>query len=96
MAAVEVPQTIEYRGGQLNDAPVLEVKIFTNWKKRFMCHILGIEPQFENIIKNGPFIPMTVGQRKPEGQWTADERKAANLDQRLKSLIMSITPRVLG
>ncbi|GKD55546.1 hypothetical protein Tco_1288933, partial [Tanacetum coccineum] len=28
------------------------------------------------------------GQRKPE--WTADERKAANLDQRLKSLIMSV------
>ncbi|GKA64689.1 hypothetical protein Tco_0764396 [Tanacetum coccineum] len=90
MAAVEVPQTLEYRGGQLNAAPVLEVENFTNWKKRFMCHILGIEPQFENIIKNGPFIPMTAGQRKPEGQWTADERKAANLDQRLKSLIMSV------
>ncbi|GJY37168.1 hypothetical protein Tco_0422546 [Tanacetum coccineum] len=55
-----------------------------------MCHILGIEPQFENIIKNGPFIPMTDGQRKPEGQWTGDGRKAANLDQRLKSLIMSV------
>nr|GEW13844.1 hypothetical protein [Tanacetum cinerariifolium] len=32
---------------------------------------------------------MTAGQRKPEGQWTRDERKAANLDQRFKSLIMS-------
>ncbi|GKB55919.1 hypothetical protein Tco_0912105 [Tanacetum coccineum] len=62
MAAVEVPQTLEYRGGQLNVAPVLEVEIFTNWKKRFMCHII------------------------------ADERKAANLDQRLKSLIMSVLP----
>ncbi|GJU64477.1 hypothetical protein Tco_1246312 [Tanacetum coccineum] len=30
------------------------------------------------------------GQRKPDGQWTRDERKAANLDQRLKSLIMSV------
>ncbi|GKD03315.1 retrovirus-related pol polyprotein from transposon TNT 1-94, partial [Tanacetum coccineum] len=28
--------------------------------------------------------------RNPEGQWTADERKAANLDQRLKSLIMYV------
>ncbi|GJR28834.1 retrovirus-related pol polyprotein from transposon TNT 1-94 [Tanacetum coccineum] len=55
-----------------------------------MCHILGIEPQFENSIKNGPFIPMTAGQRKLEVQWTGDERKAANLDQRLKSLIMSV------
>nr|GEZ73833.1 hypothetical protein [Tanacetum cinerariifolium] len=28
---------------------------------------------------------MTCGQRKPENQWTGDEIKAANLDQRLKS-----------
>ncbi|GJS17521.1 hypothetical protein Tco_0411993 [Tanacetum coccineum] len=53
-----------------------------------MCHIIGIEPQFENIIKNGPYIPMVAGQRKPEGQWTGDERKTANLDQRLKSLLI--------
>ncbi|GKC42489.1 retrovirus-related pol polyprotein from transposon TNT 1-94 [Tanacetum coccineum] len=88
MAAVEVPQTLEYRGGQLNAAPVLEEENFTNWKKRFMCHIIGIEPQFENIISNGTYISMAAGQRTPEGQWTADERKVANLDQRLKSLIM--------
>ncbi|GJS31363.1 retrovirus-related pol polyprotein from transposon TNT 1-94 [Tanacetum coccineum] len=81
MEAVDVPQTLEYRGGQLNATPVLEVENFTNWKKRFICHIIGIEPQFENNISNGPFIPMTDGQRKPERQWTADERKAANLDQ---------------
>nr|GEY73367.1 retrovirus-related Pol polyprotein from transposon TNT 1-94 [Tanacetum cinerariifolium] len=37
---------------------------------------------------------MTTGQRKPKGQWTGDERKAANLDQRLKSLIMSVLPDV--
>ncbi|GJT13291.1 hypothetical protein Tco_0860333 [Tanacetum coccineum] len=92
MAAVEVLQTLEYRGGQLNAAPVLEVENFTNWKKRFMCHIIGIEPQFENIISNGPFVPMAAVQRKPEAQWTTDERKAANLDQHLKSLIMSVLP----
>nr|GEY05885.1 hypothetical protein [Tanacetum cinerariifolium] len=40
---------------------------------------------FENILKNDPFIPMIAGQRKPEGQWTIDERMATNLDQRLKS-----------
>ncbi|GJX31220.1 hypothetical protein Tco_0241075 [Tanacetum coccineum] len=85
--------TLVYSAGwQLNAAPVLEVENFTNWKKRFMCHIIGIEPQFENIIKNGPFIPMIAGQRKPEGEWTADERKASNLDHRLKSLIMSVLP----
>ncbi|GJV95191.1 hypothetical protein Tco_1546768 [Tanacetum coccineum] len=77
-------------GGQLNAAPILEVENFTNWKKRFMCHIIGIEPQFENIISNCPYIPMAVGQRKLETQWTPDERKATNLDQRLKSLIMFV------
>nr|GEW25883.1 hypothetical protein [Tanacetum cinerariifolium] len=90
MATVEVSQSLENKVGQLNVAPILEVQNFTNWKKRFLCHILGIEPQFKNIIKNGPFIPMTAGQRKPKVQWTRDERKAAKIDQRLKSLIMSV------
>ncbi|GKC17167.1 hypothetical protein Tco_1013949 [Tanacetum coccineum] len=80
MATAEVPRTLEYRGGQLNATPILEVENFTNWKKRFLCHIIGIEPQFKNIISNSPFVPMATSQRKPEAQWTADERKAANLD----------------
>ncbi|GJU67957.1 hypothetical protein Tco_1254216 [Tanacetum coccineum] len=41
MAAVEVPQNLEYMGGQLNATPVLEVEIFNNWKKRFMRHIIA-------------------------------------------------------
>nr|GEV57785.1 retrovirus-related Pol polyprotein from transposon TNT 1-94 [Tanacetum cinerariifolium] len=32
---------------------------------------------------------MAADQKKPEVQWTTDERNTANLDQRLKSLIMS-------
>ncbi|GJU75443.1 hypothetical protein Tco_1272513 [Tanacetum coccineum] len=28
----------------------------------FLCHIIGIEPQFENIISNGPYISMAAGQ----------------------------------
>nr|GEU77655.1 retrovirus-related Pol polyprotein from transposon TNT 1-94 [Tanacetum cinerariifolium] len=35
---------------------------------------------------------MTAGQKKPEEQWTIDERKTANLDQQLKSLIISVLP----
>ncbi|GJY17693.1 hypothetical protein Tco_0389184 [Tanacetum coccineum] len=73
--AVEVPHTLKYRGGQLNVAPMLEMENFTNWKNRFMCNIVGIEPQFKNILLNCPYVPMTAGQRKPEGQWTSDERK---------------------
>ncbi|GJX87385.1 hypothetical protein Tco_0339399 [Tanacetum coccineum] len=71
--AAEVPQTLEYKGDQLNATPMLMVENFTNWKKRVMCHIVA-------------------GQSKAKGQWTGDERKAANLDQRLKSLILSILP----
>ncbi|GKA23914.1 retrovirus-related pol polyprotein from transposon TNT 1-94 [Tanacetum coccineum] len=35
---------------------------------------------------------MTAGQRKPKNKWTGDERKAANLDQRLKCLIKFVLP----
>ncbi|GJU22842.1 hypothetical protein Tco_1156184 [Tanacetum coccineum] len=31
METIEVPQTLEYMGGELNAAPVLEVENFTNW-----------------------------------------------------------------
>ncbi|GJT20860.1 hypothetical protein Tco_0890797 [Tanacetum coccineum] len=55
MVAVEVPQTLKYRGGQLDATPVLE-----------------------------------FGQRKQKEYVTGDERKAANLDQQLKSLIMFV------
>ncbi|GKA37233.1 hypothetical protein Tco_0723798 [Tanacetum coccineum] len=85
--ATKVPQILDYRSGQLNVAPLLEVENFTNWNNRFICHIVGIE-QFKNIILNGTYALMTVGVRKPEAPWTDNERKAANLDQRLKSLIM--------
>nr|GEV17310.1 putative ribonuclease H-like domain-containing protein [Tanacetum cinerariifolium] len=36
------------------------------------------------------YIPMTVGQKKPKEQLIGDARKAFNLDQRLKALILSI------
>ncbi|GJZ41706.1 hypothetical protein Tco_0588592, partial [Tanacetum coccineum] len=68
--ATEVPQTLEYRGGQLNVSPLLEVENFTNWKKRFLCHITSIEPQFENIIKMVPISPwqLVKGSLKYNGQ----------------------------
>ncbi|GJZ66037.1 retrovirus-related pol polyprotein from transposon TNT 1-94 [Tanacetum coccineum] len=39
-------------------------------------------------------IGKRASQRKPKVQWPANERKAAYLDQRLKSLIMSILPKM--
>ncbi|GJS59282.1 hypothetical protein Tco_0654066 [Tanacetum coccineum] len=89
----EVPQTLEYRGGQLISAPLVEVENITKWKKRFMCHIVGIQPQFKKIIFDGPYVSKTAGGApKPEPRWTVDERKAVNLDQCLKSLNMSCLP----
>ncbi|GJY94848.1 hypothetical protein Tco_0511209 [Tanacetum coccineum] len=90
--ATKVSPTIEYTSGQLNVAPKLDVKNFINWKKRFMCHIVEIEPQFKNIILIGPYVLMADSVRKPEAQWSDAERKGANLDQRLKCLIMSVLP----
>ncbi|GKE09624.1 hypothetical protein Tco_1413175 [Tanacetum coccineum] len=49
-----------------------------------MCHIVGIEPQFKNIILNFPYVPITSGVWKPEAQWTNNKRKTTDLDQRLK------------
>ncbi|GJU74615.1 hypothetical protein Tco_1266020 [Tanacetum coccineum] len=57
----------------------------------FMCHIIGVEPLFKNIITDGAYVPLVAGGlRKHEAQWSDNERKAANLDQHLKSLIMSV------
>nr|GEW15601.1 ribonuclease H-like domain-containing protein [Tanacetum cinerariifolium] len=61
-------------------------------EKPSFAFVVGIEPQFKNIILNGSYVPMVAGVRKPKAQWSDDERKTANLDQCLKSLIMSILP----
>ncbi|GJR56665.1 retrovirus-related pol polyprotein from transposon TNT 1-94 [Tanacetum coccineum] len=60
MTTVEVPQTLEYRGDQLNAAPVLEVENFTNWKKRNtnnvkdskLASLFGKLKYDENLIDN--------------------------------------------
>ncbi|GKB93223.1 hypothetical protein Tco_0979360 [Tanacetum coccineum] len=44
------------------------------------------------MLYSAAYRILGVLQRKSEVQWIADERKAANLDQRLKSLIMSVLP----
>ncbi|GJT21257.1 hypothetical protein Tco_0891194 [Tanacetum coccineum] len=56
--------------------------------------LIGIEPQFKKILLDGPYVPNVISVRKPEAQWSDKERKAANLDQRLKSLIVSVPPDV--
>nr|GEV52997.1 hypothetical protein [Tanacetum cinerariifolium] len=90
--AAKVPQTLEYRGGQLNAALVLEVENFTNWKKRFMYHINGIEPKFKNIIENGHFIPMTLVKecQKDNGQEMRERTfKIVPMMKRIREVVKS-------
>ncbi|GKD60973.1 hypothetical protein Tco_1298482 [Tanacetum coccineum] len=49
-------------------------------------------PQLVNK-KGGPYQPKTVeGEIMPESQWTNDERRVVNQDQRLKSISISCLP----
>ncbi|GJS77629.1 hypothetical protein Tco_0727510 [Tanacetum coccineum] len=59
MVAVEVLQTREYRGGQLNATPILEVEIFTDWKKRYkalMNDLVNDDIKISKLEKNTGFI----------------------------------------
>ncbi|GJV71728.1 hypothetical protein Tco_1491723 [Tanacetum coccineum] len=63
--------------------------------KRNKAISLGKRARLHYMVSQPPIGCMTrvlAGPRKPEVQWTPDKRKAANLDQRLKSLIMSVLP----
>ncbi|GJZ17829.1 retrovirus-related pol polyprotein from transposon TNT 1-94 [Tanacetum coccineum] len=55
-----------------------------------LCYLTGLEPYYITCIKDGPFQPKTAeGAKKLETQWSNDERKVFNQDQRLKSIIIS-------
>ncbi|GJT34331.1 retrovirus-related pol polyprotein from transposon TNT 1-94 [Tanacetum coccineum] len=83
-------KTLEYKGDQLNAAPLLEVENFTNWKKRFICRIISIEPQFENIIKVVPISPwqLVKGSLKYNGQ----QMRESIYDNENKKALTTVTP----
>ena len=94
MAEIDVPQLVDKNGGAYSAvAPRLEVGKFNKWKKRMLCYLIGMEPYYIKCINEGPFIPKTAeGLPKPKAQWTQDERRVVNQDQRLKSIIISCLP----
>ncbi|GKC80325.1 hypothetical protein Tco_1131099 [Tanacetum coccineum] len=52
-----------------------------------------MEPYYIKCIKDGHFQPKTVeSANKLESQWSNDERRVVNQDQRLKSIIISCLP----
>ena len=94
MAENDVPQLVDKKGGSYTaTAPRLEVGRFSKWKKRMLCYLMGMEPYYITLINDGPYVPKTAeGLVKPEAQWTPDERRVVNQDQRLKSIIISCLP----
>ncbi|GKA58338.1 hypothetical protein Tco_0757526 [Tanacetum coccineum] len=51
------------------------------------------EPYYITCIKDGPFQRKTAeGANKPEAQWTNDDMRVVNQDQRLKSVIIACLP----
>ncbi|GKD04428.1 hypothetical protein Tco_1179402 [Tanacetum coccineum] len=56
----------------------------------------GLEPYLLEVLENGPFVPIlstsTNPLTKPQIQWSPEDRKLANQDKRLKSIIISCLP----
>ncbi|GJY56330.1 hypothetical protein Tco_0455445 [Tanacetum coccineum] len=58
-----------------------------------LCYLTGMKPYYIQCIKDGLFKPKTdKGANKALAQWTPDERRVVNQDQRLKSIIISCIP----
>ncbi|GKB23631.1 hypothetical protein Tco_0863032 [Tanacetum coccineum] len=93
-AISNVPQLVDKKGGRYPVvAPRLEPGKFNKWKKRILCYLTRIEPYYIQCIKDGPFKPkIAKGDDKPESQWTLEERRVVNQDQRLKRIIISCLP----
>nr|GEW13708.1 hypothetical protein [Tanacetum cinerariifolium] len=89
----------DFRGdSHVINVPQLDVGDFTSWKDRFLVYLDGLEPFLLGILENGPFVPKSIASTpknflpKPQKQWTADDRKLANQDKRLKSIIILCIP----
>nr|GEU93062.1 retrovirus-related Pol polyprotein from transposon TNT 1-94 [Tanacetum cinerariifolium] len=84
-ALSNVPQLVDKKGGSYSAvAPRLELENFNKWKKRMLCYLTKIEPYYIQCINDGPFKPKTTeGDDKHVPQWTPEERRAVNQDQRM-------------
>ncbi|GJX90784.1 hypothetical protein Tco_0344110 [Tanacetum coccineum] len=71
---------------------------FSNWRDRFLVYFDRLEPYLIEILENGPFVPMlplstsTNQLVKPQKKWSPEDRRLANQDKRLKSIIISCLP----
>ncbi|GJW96446.1 hypothetical protein Tco_0178254 [Tanacetum coccineum] len=91
-----LPQLLDSRGGShVTNVPEFDKEDFTSWKVRFSVYLDGLEPYLVEILKDGPFVPMsslstsTNPLPKPQKQWSHVDKRLANQDKRLKSIIIS-------
>ena len=93
--------------GYVSIPPKFDSEDFGSWKERMLLHIVGVEPYLLTILTQGPFVPQTVTyvpastsdgdpiqtmETKAEAQWTDDERKLVNLDDRLRNMLVTTLP----
>ncbi|GJZ78553.1 retrovirus-related pol polyprotein from transposon TNT 1-94 [Tanacetum coccineum] len=94
-----LPQLLDSRGGShVTNIPEFDKEDFSCWKDRFLVYLDGLKPYLLEILENRPFVPLsslstsTNPLHKPQKQWSHAERRLANQDKRLKSIIISYLP----
>ncbi|GJU89587.1 hypothetical protein Tco_1302010 [Tanacetum coccineum] len=94
-----LPQLLNSMGGSyVTNVPQLDVEDFNSWKDKFLIYLDGLEHFLLEILENGPFIPKSTTSTpenflpKPQNEWIAVDRRLANQDKRLKSIIISCLP----
>ncbi|GJR62829.1 retrovirus-related pol polyprotein from transposon TNT 1-94 [Tanacetum coccineum] len=95
----DLPQLLDSRGGSyVINFPPFDVDDFTSWKDMFLVYLNNIEPNLLVILENGPYVPKSLASTpeniliKPQKQWSHDDRRLANQDKRLKTIIISCLP----
>ncbi|GJY95552.1 hypothetical protein Tco_0511913 [Tanacetum coccineum] len=85
-------------GSHVTNVPPFDVDDFSSLKDRFLVYLDGIEPYLLQILENGPYVPKYPAFTfenvliKPQKQWSHKDRKLANQDKRVKSIIISCLP----
>ncbi|GKA04915.1 hypothetical protein Tco_0684035 [Tanacetum coccineum] len=95
----DLPQLLDSRGGShVTNVSAFDVEDFSSWKDRFLVYLDGLEPYLLEILENGPFVPKSLLSTstniflKPQKQWSHEDKRLANQDKKLKSIIISCLP----
>lgn len=79
--------------GAYNRAPVFVGENYEYWKDCMSVHIMSIDMEVWNSIKNGRFNPTKVVdgvvQYKTEEEWTDDDKKKVQYDLKARNILIS-------